>query len=49
MSSWNEEIRGLEAQRVSKEEQARLIKLELADLNKLLEKKAGSSIPGFGA
>ncbi|NNF79346.1 MAG: HlyD family type I secretion periplasmic adaptor subunit [Rhizobiales bacterium] len=34
-----EEIRGLEAQRVSKEEQARLIKLELADLNKLLEKK----------
>ncbi|MEM7425392.1 MAG: HlyD family type I secretion periplasmic adaptor subunit, partial [Pseudomonadota bacterium] len=34
-----EEIRGLEAQRISKEEQARLIKLELADLNKLLEKK----------
>ncbi len=34
-----EEIRGLEAQRTAKEEQARLIKLELADLNKLLEKK----------
>ncbi len=34
-----EEIQGLEAQRVSKEEQSRLIKLELEDLNKLLEKK----------
>ncbi len=34
-----EEIRGLEAQRISKEEQSRLIKLELADLTKLLEKK----------
>lgn len=34
-----EEIRGLEAQRVSKEEQSRLIKLELEDLKKLLEKK----------
>ncbi len=34
-----EEIQGLEAQRVSKEEQARLIKLELEDLNKLLEQK----------